>query len=338
MHTTARRSALFLAAMFAAALVALACSRESDADPGFRTTVPGVTRDATTPTPPVVSPTPAPDACGTPPADVRFGQTVVRTIQAAGEQRSYRLHVPGNAFVAGLPVVLNFHGLGSSALEQEVYSGLVPLSERESFILVTPDGTGTPRGWAVARLGNTSADDLAFVAAVLDTLEDQLCIDTSRVYSTGMSNGAFFSSLLGCVMDDRIAAIAPVAGVSWAERDTLECGRPMPIIAFHGMADGTVPFEQGLIFGAIPYAGAEANVDGWAGHNGCEPESNWSQLTEHVYRVTYEGCESPAELIAVEGGGHTWPGAFPVPSLGPTTNEISASEMIWTFFEDKRLP
>jgi polyhydroxybutyrate depolymerase len=151
-----------------------------------------------------------------------------------------------------------------------------------------------------------------------------------------MSNGAFFSSLLGCIRPDRIAAIAPVAGVAWDDRR--DCGRPMPVIAFHGIADGVVPYQPGSIFGVIPYAGAEANVDGWARHNGCDPESQWAQLTEHVYRVTYAGCRAPAELIAIDGGGHTWPGAIPRPDLGPTTAEISAAEMIWYFFEDKREP
>ena len=34
-----------------------------------------------------------------------------------------------------------------------------------------------------------------------------------------------------------------------------------------------------------------------------------------------------------EGGGHTWPGAFPVERLGYTTDSISASELIWEHFE-----
>jgi polyhydroxybutyrate depolymerase len=253
---------------------------------------------------------------------------------SAGLTRSYRLHLPaGVQDAAGLPVVLNFHGLGSSAAEQEPYSGLVPVSDREDFILLTPDGTGSPRGWAFRSLGNDASDDLAFLDDLLAMLDEEFCADLGRVYSTGMSNGAFFSSLLGCVRADDIAAIAPVAGVAWS--DDIDCGGPMPIIAFHGVADGTVPYHGGSIFGYIPYAGAEVNVDGWAGHNGCEAESIWSQLTEHVSRITYDGCEAPTELISIEGGGHTWPGAIDVPSLGPTTHEISAAEMIWAFFEDK---
>jgi poly(3-hydroxybutyrate) depolymerase len=32
------------------------------------------------------------------------------------------------------------------------------------------------------------------------------------------------------------------------------------------------------------------------------------------------------------GGGHTWPGAFPVPLLGETNNDIDATEEILDFF------
>jgi len=338
-------NAILALALLAASAAAIACSRNGGADAEYHATVPGLTREATaTPPPATVAPSPSPTAtqpapgeCGALPSGVRAGVTVVRTLTVDGVERSYRLHIPaGVETAAGLPVVLNFHGLGSSAAEQEAYSGLIPLSDREKFILITPDGTGSPRGWAILALNNSPADDVAFVDLLLDTIEAELCPDLARVYSTGMSNGAFFSSLLGCIRSDRIAAIAPVAGVAWS--DDLPCGRPMPIIAFHGFADGTVPFAGGEIFGVIPYAGAEKNVDGWARHNGCEPDSNWSKLTEHVYRVTYAGCEAPTELIAIDGGGHTWPGAIPVPRLGPTTDEISAAEMIWAFFADTSIP
>ena len=231
--------------------------------------------------------------------------------------------------------MLNFHGLGSAAIEQEPYSGLLPLSESEGFVLVTPDGTGSPRGWPALTEGD-AAPDVSFVNDLLDTIESELCTDPARVYSTGMSNGAFFSSLLGCVLSDRIAAIAPVAGVAWSE--DIECGRPMPILAFHGVDDDTVPYEAGDIFGFIPYAGAEANVASWAAHNGCAPEPTSARLAEHVVQLTYDECDAAASLVTVEDGGHTWPGAIAVPGLGHTTDEISAAEMIWAFFEDKVLP
>ncbi len=37
-------------------------------------------------------------------------------------------------------------------------------------------------------------------------------------------------------------------------------------------------------------------------------------------------------MYVIDGGGHTWPGAFPVPLLGVTTAEINATEIILDAF------
>ena len=72
-----------------------------------------------------------------------------------------------------------------------------------------------------------------------------------------------------------------------------------------------------------------------------ERDETWLRGTganHHVLQLSHQDCEAPAELVTVEDGGHTWPGSLPVPGLGHTTEEISAAEMIWEFFADKRVP
>ena len=283
-------------------------------------------------------------ACTTFPGDLRVGQTVARTLTSSGGTREYRIHLPARAKPGGpAPLVLNWHGLGSNASAQEPYSGLVPVSDREGFVLVTPEGTGSPRGFAAFGRSLT-ADDVQLTRDLIETLARELCIDTARVYSTGMSNGAYMSSRLGCELGDRIAAIAPVAGVYMPPG--LTCKRAMPVLAFHGTDDAVVPFGGGLVLGVLPYVGAPDSTIAWAANNPsvrsmeCDLiQTHNSALSEHVERRDLDGCAGvPVSLIVVRGGGHTWPGAIDVPTLGPTTHEISAAELIWTFFKDQRLP
>lgn len=283
-------------------------------------------------------PTPAPTVVRSSPTASAGGCTLEaglsgRTLISGQVQRGYRVYVPAAA-APGAPVVLNFHGLGSSAREQEPYSGLVAVADREGFILVTPDGTGSPRGWASFSFAPTGTDDVQFVRDLIEALATDLCIDRSRVYATGISNGGFMSSRLACELSDQVAAIGPVAGTHFPGN----CGRPVPVLAFHGTADAVVPYGRGVILSLIPYPGVEAAMAQWAAHNGCEGEPAVERASPSVRRLVYQGCAAETVLYAVEGGGHTWPGAVPVPRLGPTTDEISAAELLWGFFAGKRLP
>jgi polyhydroxybutyrate depolymerase len=283
------------------------------------------------------------------------GSSQVRQLTVEGTAREVRVYLPRSLRPEmPAPLVYNFHGLGSSALAQEVYSGLVPLAEREGFVLVSPNGIGSPRGWRVPALVEGQPDperDLRFFDALHREVAGSLCIDLGRVYATGMSNGAFFSSALACARPQVVAAVAPVAGVFYPPQG---CQAPVPMLAFHGTDDRIVPYRQGLIFNVIPYAGAEAYVDAWARLNGCAPSPALERLGSEVVRRAYQGCQAATVLVAVEGGGHTWPGArledligrattgqpgssqTPIPAslpdLGHTTVQVSAAEMMWAFF------
>jgi polyhydroxybutyrate depolymerase len=241
--------------------------------------------------------------------------------------RSYRLHIPANYHNrTATPLVVNFHGYGRTALEQETYSQFVPVSERNGFILVTPEGSGSPQGWDIPGVyAENGYDDVGFVAQLVAELGGKFCLDTRRMYATGLSNGAEMASLVGCRLPYLFAAVAPVAGVIYDGCD----GGPMPVIAFHGTEDYNVPFE------IAPPAMAD-----WAGHNGCTGELESTPIGEHVREQRYSGCEGEDVILyVIEGGGHTWPGAEDdAGGVGPTTHEINASELIWLFFASHPKP
>jgi len=289
------------------------------------------------------------------PARPHASGTSVQSIATADGQRTYRLHVPPSyTGTIAVPLVFNIHGATSNAAAQEGYSGFSAKADAAGFIVVYPEGLVTGaipythfNAWMLA---SPEPNDLGFMTALLDALEAQLCIDPARVFSTGMSNGGIMSVRLACSLSSRIAAIAPVAGAYYPP-DALNVNpaevcpdtAPVPLVAFHGTADAVVPFNGGLggVSGTTNFrlpidnnTPAEDVMADWSAHNGCTGARLESQVSTEVRLVQYGGCSRGAivQLYAVDGGGHTWPGAIDVPSLGYTTHQISATDLIWTFF------
>lgn len=283
-----------------------------------------------------------------------------RTLTVGGDARWYLLTTPpAHDGRTPLPLVLDFHGLAEGAQIHTQMSSFGALAQRKGFVVAFPNGTGTPVRW-LAPGSPTGNPDLAFVDALLGRLGRDLCIDTARVYAAGLSNGAFMASLIGCARANRFAAVAPVAGVTFAS--TCAPSRPMPLIAFHGTADPILRFNGG--FGGIPGitpapppgsptttlppadldgAGYPAAVASWAARNGCGATPTDTNIgTDVVHRVYRCPAGRDVEFYIVRGGGHAWPGSkfsrSIVKIVGPTTFTIDATDVIWRFFTRFALP
>jgi polyhydroxybutyrate depolymerase len=77
--------------------------------------------------------------------------------------------------------------------------------------------------------------------------------------------------------------------------------------------------------GYPPIPPAPAAIAAWSALDGC-PTATTTRVVPHIAVTTYP-CG--AQLVTVNGGGHTWPGGAPVnPSLGVTTGEYDATATI----------
>src|SRR4051812_31261887 len=65
-------------------------------------------------------------------------------LRVGGLDRHYVIHVPQKA-PPRPALILNFHGAGANAREQQKYSRMDLLAAREGFLVVYPDGTGPIR-------------------------------------------------------------------------------------------------------------------------------------------------------------------------------------------------
>lgn len=276
----------------------------------------------------------------------------LRTVEVAGQSRSYLVHLPPTYDAAHpAPVVLIFHGAGMNARRMQQFSGLNAKADEAGFVAVYPNGTGAGPfltfnsggvEWDVFR---KQPNDVAFVAGLLDDLATVVHIDPQRIYATGMSNGAMMCYRLAAELSDRIAAVAPVAG-TMADTEA-KPKRPVPVLHFHGTEDRLVPYggPDQRVPKFLTFKSVEETVATWVKRNGCREEPQIEKLPDiaddgtTVTRKTYRGDNGgEVVLVVVQGGGHTWPGRQPpLGMLGRSTRDLSATDLIWEFFSRHRL-
>lgn len=252
------------------------------------------------------------------------------------EVRRARVHLPESADAAyPPPLVLVFHGFAGSAVSMEVGSGMSTKADEAGFVAVYPEGTGFSAEWDL--LGTR---DIEFVAALLAALEEDVCFDPQRVYATGFSQGGGMAHLVGCHLADSVAAIAPVSGV-YLEANSSSCApaRPVPVIGMHGETDDVVPLAGGRTRAGEEVTSVEEWAEDWAQRDGCDegPPQAESAEGERVEALRWNGCQASVELHVIQDGGHTWPGS-PLDASAETADDISATDLIWEFFDRHVIP
>jgi polyhydroxybutyrate depolymerase len=244
-------------------------------------------------------------------------------LMSGGLQRTYRLFVPaGYDGHTKLPLVLDLHPSRGTSAGQERTTGFEEVAAREVFAVVSPQADGG--NWNVPVQDNRP-DDVKYIGDVIDSVASNLCIDTSRIYATGFSGGARMSSLLGCMLNTRLAAIAPVSGLRWPA----PCGgRPIPVLTFHGLADPRNTYDGHADRGAEWVESVPDALAGWAEHNGCRREVIFEDPEGPLSTMRYADCLNGAEvrLIRIDGLVHAW-----------TRKEVDETVEIWQFFKSHRL-
>jgi polyhydroxybutyrate depolymerase len=85
----------------------------------------------------------------------------------------------------------------------------------------------------------------------------------------GYSNGGFMSYRMACDVADRVAAIASLAGATWADTSRCRPSEPVSVLQIHGTADSVIAYEGGTRPDAGTYPGAATSAAIWAGYDGC---------------------------------------------------------------------
>jgi predicted esterase len=223
-----------------------------------------------------------------------------QTLTSGGLERSYFLQTPDD-YDSTRPyrLVFMFHwNYGSiNAIvsppdadqnTDRPFYGLGDLVDAQT-IFVVPQGltdAGGGAGWA-----NPNDRDVAFTDDMLAAISSDLCVDTSRVFTTGFSYGAAMSYKLACVRPDQFRAAivyepGPVSG-----NDPAECTKPIAFFQSHSVDDPILSYQTGLSVLGI-----------FTGLNGCTAMTPPDPPQDGHSCINYAGCALPTRFCNFGSG------------------------------------
>jgi polyhydroxybutyrate depolymerase len=230
---------------------------------------------------------------------VATGLQTGQTLDVGGNTRTYDIFVPPTYDPnKPIPIVVMLHG--DIAVSLRPY---VPMEQATNgkAIVVYPYGAGGG-GWDLSAPQNNY--DYPFMEALRASLESNYCADKKRVFSYGVSNGAFFANMVACWRGTKIFnGIAAQSGGLYAPEGVEavydDQGRficpsgPVPAIILHGTSDAVVSYQDGL--------GAR---DTWLAANSCSssPTTPFDPSPCEKY-----SCENgPVVMCSIAMGHNLW--------------------------------
>ncbi len=275
---------------------------------------------------------------------------VLVDLRVSGVRRSYCVHVPaGHDGATPLPVVVALHGAFSTARKFERESGFSLLADREGFLVVYPQGIGFGdlfRHWnsghCCGKARKINLDDVGFALAAVDDVARRNPVDRARLYVVGHSNGGMLAYRIAAERPEVVAAVAAasatIGGIPSADEPEWTVPRPkhpVPVLALHGRADESVPYEGGRAAqsrGKSSTISVARSIALWVDANRCDPDPQVELMHGgRVERQSWSGCGDDAEVVlySLDGWGHDWP-------QGNSLGGFDAAATIWRFFERHR--
>lgn len=311
-----------VAILLSLVLATAACGDGDDVEP----------QAASTTTAPSESPAPVesepPRIC---PSGPEPGVTQATVEAPDGLTREYAVDVPEQRDVPS-PLVVDLYLLGGSVDLQLHLDRWGEVSDAEGVVIVYPEATSLPDGGPTIWYSSPDpdadpdgADDVGFIATLIDEMVETACIDPQRVHLIGTSLGAHMASLVACRRPDLVASVVTVANII-PSTDTCSAEREAPLLHIHGDAD---PISD--------FATTHRDVETWAAERGCEPDPSVEQVTDQVRRENFVGCSADVSFLTIVGHGHLRPGdppdVFDEERFGTSTQDVVAADLAWEWFE-----
>ena len=218
------------------------------------------------------------------------------TVDVAGITRTYTVYVPESYDGrTAHRLVFRFHSGGRTGASARPYLDLERRA-KGAAIFVYPDGVAGNWDLTTAYASNR---DVAAFDAIVAKLSASYCLDKTKVFAVGTSNGAYFVNQLACARGDVLRGIASHAGGgpfmtqggTYDDKGQLRCPTP-PVAAaiFQGLADTSV----------LPSEGEKA-ITHWTHWNGCA--ATRAPVAPSPCEAP-DGCTNPMLVCKIPGQGH----------------------------------
>lgn len=256
--------------------------------------------------------------CGNAPKLVLSATSQLNTT-VNSKARSYYVKLPDN-YDKNHPyrLIFTLHALGGNA--GQVVSGTggyyawygLPaiVNDTVGAIYISPNGLNN--GWA-----NQGGEDVTFIKQIIQTVEQDLCVDQNLRFSTGFSYGAAMSYSIACSLGKAIRAVAVLSG----NPQISGCTGGSDPVAYYG--------QHGVSDNVLPITGGREMRDRFVKNNGCTqqtpPEPAAGSGT--YIKTAYSGCsaDKPVVWVAFDGP-HT-----PTPLAKDGARSFTPAET-WAFF------
>ncbi len=295
---------------------------------------------------------------------------LTKNIEVDGISRRYAIYIPQGIETLSVPLIFELHGGGIYIEDMTGESGYkspyklwMNLADQQKFIVVYPEGLNgayNSPSWNDCRADciiNSDADDVHFIAELINKIASRYPIDQNRIYVSGTSNGGFMAQRLGVELSNKIAAIASIAAAKPAVSKCNPPSKPIPVLFMNGTNDNHMPYNGGTI-GDPPdpdhgtVLSTDKTIEYWINFNQTDtiPETyTYTDLDTNdggiVQKFSYKNGNGGTEVILykINGGGHSAPSIKEQYSdifeqyFNKQNHDIEMTTEVWDFFKNKSL-
>lgn len=261
-------------------------------------------------------------------------------IEHEGVRRSYLILTPTEYDPAvALPLVIALHGTNMRAADMLRHTDLPRKANSARFILVSPNSLGTAFNDGLAPPGSDAAgvNDVGFIQAVAEDAKARYRIRANSIFLVGFSNGGSMAQRVAIESRYPFAGYASVANATRVQTEGVS--NPASTLLVFGTADPFNPVAGGQVDMPVKSVkpSHETTAKKWAERLGCLDSPPTSPLEKGVQARIWTQCRSGARLAwyEIEGLGHHWAGAEPMPFpsfiIGEQVTSPNLTDLVWAF-------